>query len=282
MGSVARYSSAVTMLLSGFLFIVFMSSSVMSKVARHHHLSHGCVEEQRSRPGDQLAVHFQQLGENGALVNSTEGGEPFTFILGKGEALEGWDEGLRKVCAGEIVELVVASESAIKTYVITIEVITRTMKKSAQRNGKGILVRKEGKCRDAKVVKLGDTVTLQTVARIPNYLYLSYPHPTGNTPIRIKMRGIPGVKIDSSQDTIKTGEGHLVPGWEMGILGACEGETRMILIGPNMAFGDTGVYQLVPPKVTLALEVEVIKVDRDRVDTFLQQGAEGRLFTYSL
>ena len=30
--SVARYSSAVTMLLSGFLFIVFMSSSVMSKV----------------------------------------------------------------------------------------------------------------------------------------------------------------------------------------------------------------------------------------------------------
>ena len=84
-------------------------------------------------------------------------------------------------------------------------------------------------------------------------LYLAYPHPTGNTPIRIKMRGIPGVKIDISQDTVRTGEGHLVPGWEMGILGACEGEKRMILIGPDMAFGDTGVYQVLPPKVSARL-----------------------------
>ena len=84
-------------------------------------------------------------------------------------------------------------------------------------------------------------------------LYLAYPHPTGNTPIRIKMRGIPGVKIDTSQDTVRTGEGHLVPGWEMGILGACEGEKRMILIGPDMAFGDTGVYQVLPPKVSARL-----------------------------
>jgi FKBP-type peptidyl-prolyl cis-trans isomerase len=67
------------------------------------------------------------------------------------------------------------------------------------------------------------------------------------------MRGIPGVKIDTSQDTVRTGEGHLVPGWEMGILGACEGEKRMILIGPDMAFGDTGVYQVLPPKVSARL-----------------------------
>ena len=65
------------------------------------------------------------------------------------------------------------------------------------------------------------------------------------------MRGIPGVKIDTSQDTIRTGEGFLVPGWEMGILGACEGETRMIMIGPDLAFGAAGVYQAVPPQVCM-------------------------------
>ena len=32
----------------------------------------------------------------------------------------------------------------------------------------------------------------------------------------------------------------------------------------------------------LALRVEVVKVERDRVDTFLQQGALGRLFNYSV
>ena len=35
-------------------------------------------------------------------------------------------------------------------------------------------------------------------------------------------------------------------------------------------------------QVTLALEVEVIRVERDSVDTFLHQGAEGKLFNYSL
>ena len=39
----------------------------------------------------------------------------------------------------------------------------------------------------------------------------------------------------------------------MGILGACQGVTRMIIIGPGMAFGGTGVYQVLPPKVSARL-----------------------------
>ena len=90
------------------------------------------------------------------------------------------------------------------------------------------------------------------------------------------------MKIDDSQDIVRTGEGNLIPGWEMGILGACEGESRMITIGPDMAFGDTGVFHLIPPSVSLALEVDILKVERDSVDTYLQQGSEGKLFNYSL
>ena len=169
------------------------------------------------------------------------------------------------MCAGDVVEVVVPGVDGDERYLLTVEVITRTVR-AGKRNGKGVLVRKEGKCRDKKVVKAGDTVTLKTVARIPNCmlchrllllslllcldLYLHYPHPTGNTPVRVRVRGIPGVKIDTSQDTIRTGEGNLVPGWEMGILGACEGETRMIMIGPNLAFGAAGVHQVVPPQVS--------------------------------
>ena len=143
------------------------------QISLSHHLSHGCVQEQRSLPGDQIAVHFQQLDDNGSLVNSTQEGEPFTFILGAGEAPEGWDEGLRDLCAGEIIELVVSAEADTNTYVITVEVITRTVAVPGRRNGKDILVRRGRKCRDAKLVKLGDTVTLKTVARLPNCKRLS-------------------------------------------------------------------------------------------------------------
>ena len=71
----------------------------------------GCGHEQRSRTGDFLAVHYQEFEETGVLVNSTEGGSPLTFQLGKGEVPAGWDEGLLKLCAGEIVELVVSDNS---------------------------------------------------------------------------------------------------------------------------------------------------------------------------
>ena len=107
------------------------------------------------------------------MVSSTLGGEPFTFILGAGEAPEGWDEGLRDLCAGEIIELVVSAEADTNKYVITVEVITRTVAVPGRRNGKDILVRRGRKCRDAKLVKLGDTVTLKTVARLPNCKRLS-------------------------------------------------------------------------------------------------------------
>ena len=60
---------------------------------------------------------------------------------------------------------------------------------------------------------------------------------------------ISGVVIDESVEKIKVGDGKIVPGWEKGILGACEEEERRIIVGSNLAFGDTGVVRLVPPKV---------------------------------
>ena len=138
------------------------------QITTTHVLKRGCARQQRARPGDKVTVHYAQFDGNGSLVTSTDGKEPVTFLLGGGEAPEGWDEALRKMCAGEIIDLVVSSEDEVKTYRMTVEVITRTVKKSPQRNGKGILLRREGRCRDAKLIKEGDTVTLQTVIRIPN------------------------------------------------------------------------------------------------------------------
>ena len=48
----------------------------------------GCGHEQRSRTGDFLAVHYQEFEVTGVLVNSTEGGSPLTFQLGKGHVFE--------------------------------------------------------------------------------------------------------------------------------------------------------------------------------------------------
>merc|ERR1711981_1255089 len=81
----------------------------------------------------------------------------------------------------------------------------------------------------------GDLVTYTSRARIPTVIYMRFPHPKGNIPIRMRQRGQPGITIDRSTDTASLGTGSLPPGWEKGLAGSCVGERRMLLLSPSMA-----------------------------------------------
>lgn len=55
-----------------------------------------------SQNGDTLSMHY-----NGTLLDGTpfdsshERGVPFTFVLGQGRVIKGWDNGLTNMCPGE-------------------------------------------------------------------------------------------------------------------------------------------------------------------------------------
>ena len=44
--------------------------------------------------------------------SSVERGDPFSFTLGKGEVIKGWDDGLRGMCIGEKRKLTIPSDLA--------------------------------------------------------------------------------------------------------------------------------------------------------------------------
>uniref|UniRef100_A0A8R1I2P3 peptidylprolyl isomerase n=1 Tax=Caenorhabditis japonica TaxID=281687 RepID=A0A8R1I2P3_CAEJA len=58
--------------------------------------------EQKSRKGDQLHMHY-----TGTLLDGTEfdssrtRNQEFTFTLGQGMVIKGWDQGLLNMCVGE-------------------------------------------------------------------------------------------------------------------------------------------------------------------------------------
>src|SRR5690606_28145537 len=68
------------------------------------------------RPGDTAVVHYtgwlhdpQAAGARGAKFDSSrDRGEPFEFIIGAGQVIRGWDEGVRGMQVGEIRELTIA------------------------------------------------------------------------------------------------------------------------------------------------------------------------------
>ena len=86
------------------------------------------------------------------------------------------------------------------------------------------------------------------------YLKYSDRFPASNTPTKISEPGSLGVRVDESEDEEATlGAGELVTGWELGLTGACEGESRRIMMNHDMAYGEAGAFRLIPPRVSSAL-----------------------------
>lgn len=79
--------------------------------------------------------------------------------------------------------------------------------------------------------------------------------------------GYRGRKFDSSRDrgqpfTFNLGEGRVIKGWEVGLVGMQVGGLRRLVIPPELAYGSRSVGNgLIPPNSTLVFEVELLGVE---------------------
>ncbi|GAB9473780.1 hypothetical protein Gpo141_00010927 [Globisporangium polare] len=66
----------------------------------------------KSQKGDSLGMHYTgSLYTDGSVFDSSRPrGEPFTFTLGAGQVIDGWDQGLVGMCIGEKRTLVIPSD----------------------------------------------------------------------------------------------------------------------------------------------------------------------------
>jgi len=66
----------------------------------------------KSRKGDRLKMHYTgTLKEDGSEFDSSiPRGDPFSFTLGSGQVIKGWDQGLIGMCEGEKRKLVIPSD----------------------------------------------------------------------------------------------------------------------------------------------------------------------------
>ena len=69
-------------------------------------------EEDPSGFGDNVAVHYTGWLADGTEFDSSLGGEPFTFILGAGQVIQGWDEGVTGMSPGEQRRLIIPPDLA--------------------------------------------------------------------------------------------------------------------------------------------------------------------------
>jgi FKBP-type peptidyl-prolyl cis-trans isomerase len=74
-----------------------------------------------------------------------------------------------------------------------------------------------------------------------------------------------GKKFDSSVDaqqpyTFTLGQGNVIKGWDEGVAGMKVGGKRQLRIPPELAYGEQGYKNIVPPNSTLIFDVQLLAV----------------------
>jgi len=60
------------------------------------------------------------------------------------------------------------------------------------------------------------------------------------------------------------GVGQVIQGYERGVPGMCEGETRVLIVPPELGYGESGIQGVIPGGSTLHFTVELMKIEKGR------------------
>ena len=218
----------------------------------------------KPQKGDKVVVHYTgKLTDGSVFDSSVDKGDPFSFKLGAGQVIRGWDEGIALLQVGDKATFTIPPElgygkrgsppviPADATLIFDVElmdVVGKVVPPTFDIAGKETVTTKSGL--QYIMVKEGTGVQPQSGQQV-------FVHYTGYLD--------DGSIFDSSVERgqplpFKLGTGQVIKGWDEGVaLLKVGGKTRLI-IPSTLAYGEKGYPGLIPPNATLTFDVELVDV----------------------
>ena len=212
---------------------------------------------------DVVTVHYTgYLTDSSKFDSSKDRDQPFSFKVGGGQVIQGWDEGLSYLNVGDKATLTIpaklgygeraqAAIPANSTLIFDIEVLSRKAgAKPFDVSGLDTITTASG----LKMIKLNSND--------------ENPSPKEGDLVSVDYSGylLDGKLFDSSIDRgepikFPVGTGRVIKGWDEAILLLHVGDKARLIIPSELAYGKSGAGNVIPPNATLIFDVTLIKIN---------------------
>ncbi len=194
--------------------------------------------------GRYVQVHFVVSTLSNEIIERSDPQRPFGYVLWSGRVLRGWDEGVAGMRVGEKRRLILPPSLLYGRYPGAVTLPDTTLQFDIELVGvlPGVRVSTDTPGRGS-IARPGDTVQVHYKAFIGREATAYDNSYARGEPIEFRI-----------------GAGEVIQGWELGVIGMSEGETRTIEIPPYLGYGERGAAGVIPPGAKLRYIIELVKV----------------------
>ncbi len=211
-------------------------------------------------PGQIVAVNYTGWLVDDTVFDSSVGRQPISLVVGAGEVIQGWDEGLQGMKLGGRRQLVIPAELAYgdsgsgsippnSVLIFEVEMVEIS----------------DGPPEAPQTVDEGDFTVTNSGLKFYDFEEGSGPEIVPFSQVLVDYTGWleDGAMFDSSIGkqpfSVVVGTGSVIQGWDEGLQGMKLGGRRQLVIPAELAYGESGSGPI-PPNAVLIFEVEIVDV----------------------